>query len=102
MPPIAFHMSEGCPSCVPPIHPNPWVPLSANDTRKARRAYRAAVTGMDRKLGKLLRELEALKLRQTTAIVLHGDHGWQRASITRSPFLFSPSPPRQRSTHLAL
>ena len=40
--------------------------------RKARRAYRAATTGMDRKLGVLMDELESLKLRQQTALVLHG------------------------------
>ena len=45
------------------------MPLSQNATRKARRAYRAAVTGMDRKLGKLLAELDALKLRGSTAEV---------------------------------
>ena len=76
MPPIAFHMSESCPSCVPPIHPTPFVPLAPESVRKARRAYRAATTGMDRKLGVLMDELESLKLRQQTAVVLHGDHGW--------------------------
>jgi iduronate 2-sulfatase len=43
---------------------------------KARQAYRAAVTGMDRKLGVLMDALNELGLTQNTAIVLHGDHGW--------------------------
>lgn len=77
MPPIAFHMSEGCPTCNPPTHPNPYVPLPAEDVRKARRAYRAAITGMDRKLGVLVQELDTLALREEVAIVIHGDHGWQ-------------------------
>lgn len=39
--------------------------------------YRASVTGMDRKLGVLLDELDTLGLTNSTAVVLHGDHGWQ-------------------------
>ena len=77
MPPIAFHMSEACPTCDPPTHPTPYVPLPPDDVRKARRAYRAATTGMDRKLGVFVSELEALGVREECAIVLHGDHGWQ-------------------------
>ena len=74
MPPIAFHYSDGCQGCDPPVHPNPYVPLPDVDIQKARRAYRAAVTGMDRKLGAVVQELHAAGLYDSTAIVLHGDH----------------------------
>jgi len=71
-PPIALHFTdEKAP------HASPYVPISPNKTRAARRAYYAAVTGMDRKLGKLFDELDALGLTNNTAVVLHGDHGWQ-------------------------
>ena len=70
MPPIAYHYTDAS------LRPSPWTPVAGNDARLARRAYRAAITGMDRKLGSLLDELATLGLEQTTAVVLHGDHGW--------------------------
>jgi arylsulfatase A-like enzyme len=60
-----------------PGHTSPFVPLSEEITRQARRQYRASITGMDRKLGKLLDELDTLGLTQKTAVILHADHGWQ-------------------------
>lgn len=58
-------------------HSDPWHPIPSNGTRAARRAYAASITGMDRKLGRLL---EALKknatLWQSTVVVLHSDHGF--------------------------
>lgn len=57
-------------------HTDPWHPLPADDMRAARRAYRAAVSGMDRKLGSLLDELSRLGLAASTAVCLHSDHGW--------------------------
>ena len=73
VPPIAIHFTDGD----APGHASPYAPVHANDTRAARRAYYAAVTGMDRKLGVLLDELDALGIANRTAVVLHGDHGWQ-------------------------
>jgi iduronate 2-sulfatase len=70
MPPIAYHFSDA------PAHPDPWTPVASDGIRAARRAYRAAVTGMDRKLGRLLRELDETGLTRTTAVILNGDHGW--------------------------
>ena len=49
-----------------------YVPLPPEEVRRARRAYRAAITGMDRKLGVLLQELDTLGIREEVAIVLHG------------------------------
>ena len=42
--------------------------VRAVDARAARRAYRASVTGMDRKLGVLVKELDTLGLTNNTAI----------------------------------
>ena len=56
-------------------HTSPFVPISVNSTKLARRAYRAATTGMDRKLGHIYDELINLGLENKTAVVLHGDHG---------------------------
>lgn len=48
-------------------------------TAKARelvRAYYAAISYTDAQIGKVLAELDRLGLRENTAIVLFGDHGW--------------------------
>lgn len=71
MPDIAFHFTDDA------VHSSPWQPVSPDSVAKARRAYRAAVTGMDRKLGRLMQALDDLGLSNNTAIVFHGDHGWQ-------------------------
>lgn len=59
-----------------PGHTSPWETLSDDITRQARRQYRATLTGMDRKLGGLLDELDRLGLTNKTAVILHADHGW--------------------------
>lgn len=71
MPDIAIHFTDD------EEHPNPWTPISNDGMKAARRGYYAAVTGMDRKLGKLIDELKTLGVENTTAIVVHSDHGWQ-------------------------
>lgn len=64
-------------------------------------AYYASVSFMDTQLGKLINELEALGLRESTAIVFTSDHGyhlgdhefWQKANlheeVTNVPLLIS-------------
>ena len=52
-------------------------PRTGRQARVARRAYYAATTGMDEEVGRLLAGVEARGLSATTAILLHGDHGWQ-------------------------
>jgi iduronate 2-sulfatase len=57
--------------------PSPYEGLTDDDARIARRAYYAAVTGMDEEIGRLLDAIDESGVADNTAIVLHGDHGWQ-------------------------
>jgi iduronate 2-sulfatase len=69
-PPIALRFTDGA------IHDSVYDPISNASMRRARRAYRSAVTGMDRKLRPLLDALSSRGLENDTAIVFHSDHGW--------------------------
>lgn len=51
-------------------------PLSPEQARQAVHGYYAAVSYTDALIGKLLDELERLKLRDKTIVILWGDHGW--------------------------
>jgi len=65
------------------------------------RGYYAATTYVDAMIGRVLGELDRLGLREKTAVVLWGDHGWQLGEhglwgkatnfelATRSPLIFS-------------
>jgi arylsulfatase A-like enzyme len=52
-------------------------PLSEQQARILKHGYYACVSYMDAQLGRVLEELERLGLRERTAIVLWGDHGWK-------------------------
>lgn len=52
-------------------------PLSEEQARKMIHGYYAAVSYVDAQVGLLLEELDRLKLRENTIVVLWGDHGWQ-------------------------
>jgi len=52
-------------------------PLTEAQTRKMVHGYYACVSYMDAQLGRVLDELDQLKLRNRTIIILWGDHGWQ-------------------------
>jgi arylsulfatase A-like enzyme len=50
--------------------------LSEQQALELLRAYYASVSYMDAQVGRLMAELDALKLRESTIVVLWGDHGW--------------------------
>lgn len=52
-------------------------PLADEDIIRGRRAYLACLRYTDRQVGKVLAELDALGLADSTIVVLWGDHGWQ-------------------------
>jgi len=52
-------------------------PVPDEQTRQLIHAYSACVTYVDAQLGRLIAELERLKLRENTIIILWGDHGWK-------------------------
>ncbi|MEA2736499.1 MAG: iduronate 2-sulfatase [Humisphaera sp.] len=51
-------------------------PVSDQQARELIRAYRACVSYTDAQIGKVLAELDRLKLRDNTIVILWGDHGW--------------------------
>ena len=52
-------------------------PVPDDKARQLIHGYSACVSYMDAQLGRLLAELERLKLREKTVIILWGDHGWK-------------------------
>ncbi len=52
-------------------------PLTEDQAREAVHGYWAATSYIDALVGQLLSELDRLKLRQKTVVILWGDHGWQ-------------------------
>ena len=55
----------------------PIGPIPDDLARQLKHGYYAAISYMDAQLGKVLDELDRLKLRDNTIIVLVGDHGWK-------------------------
>lgn len=69
------------------FHLNVTTPLEDRVAQTARHAYYASVSWMDHQIGRILDELDALKLTDNTIVLLHGDHGWQLGK--RCDHLFS-------------
>ncbi len=51
--------------------------LTEAQRRRLKHGYYAAVSFVDAQIGRLLAELDRLKLREDTIIILWGDHGWK-------------------------
>jgi arylsulfatase A-like enzyme len=76
-------------------------PVTEQQARELVRGYYACTSYVDSQLGRVLAELETLKLRDKTVIVLWGDHGWHLGEhgmwtkhtnfeiATRAPLIFS-------------
>lgn len=58
-------------------HGIPEGPIPDDLARQLKHGYYAAISYMDAQLGRVLDELERSGLRQSTMIVLWGDHGWK-------------------------
>jgi len=56
---------------------NPYIPISDDGAKLARRGYYASVSGMDEQVGRVLDAIEAYGIKNDTVVVFHGDHGWQ-------------------------
>ncbi len=52
-------------------------PVSEEQARDLKHAYYACVSFTDAQVGRLLKCLDSLRLRENTIVVLWGDHGWQ-------------------------
>ncbi len=59
-----------------PKSPNHLVVGDLDVARRMKHAYAASVSYMDANVGKVLKALERLKLRQDTIVMLMSDHGW--------------------------
>eukprot|EP01052_Picozoa_sp_SAG31_P013394 SAG31_NODE_804_length_11973_cov_8.406855_6_plen_135_part_00 len=65
-------------------------PLATFATRSMRHAYFAAVSWLDYNIGTVLDGLDSLGLQATTAVVLHGDHGFQLGEHSASSSISCP------------
>jgi arylsulfatase A-like enzyme len=66
-------------SCFPDTPTNPWQNPGLkrhHGNRDSMHAYSALVTGVDRNVGRILRRLEELGLREDTLVIFTADQGW--------------------------
>lgn len=64
---------------------SPYVSGSDAQLVALRRRYYAAVSWADRAMGKVVDEVDALELRDSTMVVMHSDHGWHLGECEREP-----------------
>ncbi len=66
-------------SCFPNTPPHPWQNRglrSHHGNRNSMLAYSALITGVDRNVGRILRRLEDMGLRDNTTVIFTADQGW--------------------------
>jgi len=75
---------DDIPALVPGVLANTSFNMKMNDdqVRETLRAYYAALSFMDDQLGRVLKTLDSLGLRDNTVIVFQGDHGWHLGEHT--------------------
>ena len=54
----------------------PFQQIPIHYQKEIKKHYYAAVSYVDHQIGKLIREMESLKLMENSVVVLVGDHGW--------------------------
>lgn len=65
--------------CFPEAPPHPWANrglLQHMGNRASKLAYCALITGVDENVGRILRRLEELGLRENTLVIFTADQGW--------------------------
>lgn len=73
-------------------------PLATSDAVTARRAYLACVRYVDRQIGRVLNQLDELKLSDNTIVVIWGDHGWHLGESA----IWGKHAPFERALHSTL
>lgn len=71
--------AEGRFPCFPETPPHPWQNKGLSPhhrNRESMRAYSALITGVDHNLGRVVKRLEEMGLRQDTTVVFTADQGW--------------------------
>ena len=73
-------------------------PVSEEKARELVRAYRASITYTDAQIGRVVDELDRLKLRDSTIVIVWGDHGWHLGNHG----LWAKHSNFERATHVPL
>jgi len=85
-------------------------PIPEEKARELMRGYAACVSYVDAQIGRVLAELDRLRLRENTVVVLCGDHGWHLGeqglwgkqtnfeAATRAPLIISMPGQTRRAT----
>jgi len=95
-------------TALPPLSPGakPWAELTPDQQRLYARymeVYAGMITGVDRAIGRVMAELEAMGLRENTLVVLFSDNGASaEGTQTGTPNLFGPAFGRPASEAEAL